>query len=214
MLTNKKRFLIVFCREFLPIEIRERILHENFGGLQEKVQELELSFSPQKERDLCSKLKIDLVHYFDERYPSLLREISDPPLILYMKGDYRDDDRYAVAVVGTRHPNFYGQTQARKISSELAQSGLTIVSGMARGIDQCSHQGALTIPYGRTIAVLGCGLDVDYPKASSKLKEKIIEQGVMMSEYGLGTQPLSRNFPQRNRIIAGLSLATLVIQAA
>ena len=124
-----------------------------------------------------------------------------------------ESDQAALAVVGSRHPNFYGLEQAKRFSRELASHGLTVVSGFAQGVDQSAHEACLEVSYGRTVAVMGCGLDVAYPKESRPLSERIAERGALLSEYPLGTPPLAENFPRRNRIIAGLSVGVLVVQA-
>ncbi len=172
-----------------------------------------LSFNPEKEIELCAQKGIDFLLYSDGEYPALLKEVSDPPLVLYKKGALLENDRNAIAIVGTRHPSFYGRTQAKRFAQELAARGLTIVSGLARGIDQVAHDGALHVSYGRTIAVMGCGLDVIYPKEHEGLFKKIAERGAILSEYPLGTPPLPENFPRRNRILSGLSYATFVVEA-
>jgi DNA processing protein len=170
-------------------------------------------FHAEKEIELCAQQGIDFLLYTDGDYPVSLKEISDPPLLLYKKGSLLEDDRNAIAIVGTRHPSFYGRTQAKRFAQELAARGLTIVSGLARGIDQVAHEGALHVSYGRTIAVMGCGLDVMYPKEHESLFQKIVERGMVLSEYPLGTPPLPENFPRRNRILSGLSYATFVVEA-
>jgi len=170
-------------------------------------------FDPDREIERCSQKGIDFLLYADADYPALLKEVSDPPLVLYKKGALAETDRHAIAVVGTRHPSFYGRTQAKRFSQDLAAKGLTIVSGLARGIDQVAHDAALQVSYGRTIAVMGCGLDIIYPKEHEGLFKRIAERGVILSEYPLGTPPLPENFPRRNRILSGLAYATLVIEA-
>ncbi len=167
----------------------------------------------EQEIELCTQKGIDFFLYSDPDYPVLLKEIADPPLLLYKKGALIENDRNAIAIVGTRHPSFYGRTQARRFAQELAAKGLTIVSGLARGIDQIAHEGALYISHGRTIAVMGCGLDVIYPKEHENLFQRISGRGAILSEYPLGTPPLPENFPRRNRILSGLSYATLVVEA-
>jgi DNA processing protein len=171
------------------------------------------SFDPAKEMDLCRQKSIDFLLFTDSDYPASLKEIPDPPLLLYKKGSLIENDRNAIAIVGTRHPSFYGRTQAKRFSQELAAKGITIVSGLARGIDQIAHDGALQISYGRTIAVLGCGLDIIYPREHEDLYRRITERGAVLSEYPLGTPPLPENFPRRNRILSGLSYATFVVEA-
>jgi len=145
-------------------------------------------------------------------YPSLLREISDPPPVLYVKGTMTEEDAWAVAVVGTRRVSAYGREATRRLTTALARSGITIVSGLARGIDAEAHRAALKAG-GRTIAVLGCGIDRIYPPEHRKLAGEIIAHGALVSDYPMGTKPEGKNFPPRNRIISGLSLGVLVTQA-
>ena len=170
-------------------------------------------FDAEKEIGLCAQKGIDFLLYSDGDYPAILKEIVDPPLLLYKKGTLLENDRNAIAIVGTRHPSFYGRMQTKRFAQDLAARGLTIVSGLARGIDQIAHDGALQVSYGRTIAVMGCGLDVTYPKEHEGLLKQISERGVVLSEYPLGTPPLPENFPRRNRILSGLSYATFVVEA-
>ena len=170
-------------------------------------------FEPAREAALCAEKGIGFLIFSDPEYPARLKEIADPPLLLYKKGALLENDRNAIAIVGTRHPSFYGRTQAKKFAQELASRGLTIVSGLARGIDQVAHDAALQVSYGRTLAVMGCGLDVIYPKEHEGLARRIAERGAVLSEYPLGTPPLPENFPRRNRILSGLSHATFVVEA-
>jgi DNA processing protein len=149
----------------------------------------------------------------DPEYPELLGHISRPPKCLNVLGRMTRSDALAVAVVGARNPTPYGCHMARLIAGGLAASGVTVVSGLARGIDTEAHRAALE-KNGRTIAVLGCGLDIEYPKGSGELKKLIIAKGALISEFEEGTPPLPRNFPSRNRVISGLSLAVVVIQAS
>jgi len=148
----------------------------------------------------------------DEAYPRLLRQINLPPPVLYVRGSYLPADEWAVAVVGTRHIKTYGREVTRYLAGDLARNHLTIVSGLALGIDTEAHRAALDAG-GRTIAVLGSGLDVIYPYENSALARDIVASGALISEYPLGTRPDRGNFPPRNRIISGLSLGTLVTQA-
>lgn len=171
------------------------------------------TFDAAKEMETCEEMGVTILTWWDEKYPACLREIALPPLVLYMKGKILEEDGPALAVVGTRYPSYYGISQTRKFAAELAGAGVTIVSGLARGIDQTAHQAALEVPYGRTLAVLGCGLDVPYPNHRAKFEHTVPERGAFISEYALGTPPLPENFPKRNRIIAGLSLGVLVIEA-
>ena len=196
-----------------PGDILERIGSEGPPAWRESLEKTHQIFNPEREIERAENLGVEIIPFTDSRYPSLLRESSDPPFVLYMKGSLLESDEAAVALVGTRHPSLYGREQARRFSSELARMGLTIISGFARGIDRFAHEAALEVPYGRTVAVLGSGLDVIYPKEHDALFEEIAERGALVSEFALGTPPLAENFPKRNRIIAGLSWGTLVIEA-
>jgi DNA processing protein len=148
----------------------------------------------------------------DDEYPALLREIYAPPPVIYVRGELRPEDEWAVAMVGTRRSTAYGRQAARLLSHDLSRNGVTVVSGLARGIDAESHRAALDAG-GRTIAVLACGLDLIYPPEHRKLAHDIAENGALISDYPLGTRPEARNFPPRNRIISGLSLGTVVVEA-
>ncbi len=166
-----------------------------------------------KEIDEAEKLGIKIFTLFDEEYPEALKEIYDPPPVLYVKGDFLSFDQNSVAVVGSRGASFYGLSCARHFSSRLSSFGLTIVSGMARGIDTVSHRAALDAG-GRTIAVLGSGLNRIYPPENETLFSQISENGAAVSQFALNTPPLARNFPIRNRIISGLSRGVLVVEAS
>jgi DNA processing protein len=146
-------------------------------------------------------------------YPAPLREIAQPPPVLYVRGTWAPGDRRAVAIVGSRSATPYGRGVADRLAFDLAARGLTIVSGLARGIDAAAHRGALRA-HGRTLAVLGSGGDVIYPAEHRKLAEAIAGQGALFSEFPLGTPPLKGNFPQRNRLISGLALGVIVVEAA
>jgi DNA processing protein len=165
----------------------------------------------QRIRDLGA----DILVLDDGVYPTLLREIYDPPIVLYVKGDWSKClDQPCVAIVGSRRCSTYGQNAALMLARDLAQRGVTIVSGFARGIDAAAHRGALEAG-GRTIAVLGTGIDECYPRDHRKLGQDILEQGgAMVSQFPLGTPPVPENFPYRNRIISGLSLGVVVVEAA
>jgi DNA processing protein len=153
-----------------------------------------------------------LLTWQDEDYPPRLREIDTPPPVLYVWGELLEQDRYAAAIVGTRRATSYGKAVTERLASALAQEGLTIVSGLARGIDGIAHRAALQAG-GRTLAVLGSGLDRVYPPEHRKLATSIAKQGAVLSDYPLGTEPEGKNFPPRNRIISGLSLAVIVVEA-
>ena len=158
-------------------------------------------------------LGVELIPITDERYPPLLKEIPDPPLILYALGDTGLMSTPAVAMVGSRSATTYGRRAAHSLAGQLTTHGVTVVSGMALGIDSLAHQGALE-KGGKTVAVLGCGLDVLYPPQNKQLREGIREHGLLLSEYPLGTRPDGYRFPARNRIIAGMSLGVVVVEAA
>ena len=164
-----------------------------------------------KELNKLDKIKAKIITYWDKNYPELLKHIYYPPLIIYTIGDFTDDDKYSLAIVGTRIPTSYGKFQAEKFAKELVEKKITVVSGLARGIDTVAHQSAIK-NNGRTVAVIGSGLDVFYPPENRKLFEKITENGVVISEYKLGAKPDAQNFPKRNRIISGLSLGVLVVE--
>ena len=145
-------------------------------------------------------------------YPEILREIADPPLVLYARGSVATLDLPAIAIVGTRHPSFYGLQMAEGLAGDLAERGIAVASGLARGIDGAAHRGCLASG-GRTLAVLGSGIDVIYPREHRRLAEEIARAGLVLSEYPPGTPPAPRNFPVRNRIISGLALGTVVVEA-
>lgn len=148
----------------------------------------------------------------DEKYPARLKEIYDYPPILYVKGEIIPADEWCLAVVGTRRATVYGKQVTEEIVSDLARNNITIVSGLARGIDTVAHEAALEAG-GRTIAVSACGLDTIYPSENANLAKRIIENGAVISEYPLGTKPKPEYFPRRNRILSGMSLGTLVTEA-
>jgi len=148
----------------------------------------------------------------DPDYPSRLKEIYDYPPVLYVRGSLLPEDEWCLAVVGTRRATAYGRQVTEEIVADLAQSKITIVSGLAKGIDSIAHRSALDVG-GRNIAVFGCGLDIVYPSENAELARRIIKQGALISEYPLGTKPKAENFPRRNRIMSGLSLGVLIIEA-
>jgi DNA processing protein len=166
------------------------------------------------EYDHARELGASVVVPGDLEYPKQLLEIYDPPLALYLKGDAQALDKPGISVVGTRHPTPYGVSMAERLACDLAARGLIIFSGMARGIDTAAHRGALNA-HGCTVAIWGTGIDEVYPKENRKIADQIVDNGgAIVSEFPLGTFPAPQNFPIRNRIISGISLGTLVIEAA
>jgi DNA processing protein len=170
-------------------------------------------FDATSELELAQKLGVWIINIDDDRYPPALKKIYDPPPVLYIKGSLVREDNLAISIVGSRRCSFYGQEQSSRLAHFLSSAGFTVCSGMARGIDTAAHQGALSAG-GRTIAVQGCGLANIFPPENKKLFELIAQSGACLSELPLSYEPLYTNFPSRNRIIAGLSLGTIVVEAA
>jgi len=178
----------------------------------ENIVNLRTRIVPDEEMDNLEKYKVK-VHTCDSpAYPQRLKEIYDYPPVLYIRGDLLREDECCVAVVGTRRATVYGRQVTEEIVTDLARNGITIVSGLARGIDSIAHRAALEAG-ARTMAVFACGLDIVYPAENAKLAREIMEHGALISEYPLGTKPKADNFPRRNRIMSGLSLGVLVIEA-
>ncbi|NLM37410.1 MAG: DNA-protecting protein DprA [Firmicutes bacterium] len=169
--------------------------------------------APAAEGESVQKAGCRVLLACDSAYPVLLKQTSDPPPVLYYKGEFKPSDQLAVAIVGSRRATPRGLNTARELAADLAAQGVTIVSGLARGIDSAAHRGALQVEGGRTIAVLGSGLDQVYPPENAGLMQAIAERGVVCSEFPLGTPPYAANFPARNRVISGLSLAVTVVEA-
>lgn len=165
----------------------------------------------EKEIEQVEKIGANIVTYWDKQYPQQLKNIYYPPLILYVLGNLTKDDFQSISIVGTRKATDYGKTIANKFTTSLVKQNITIVSGMARGIDSIAHKTAIK-QNGRTLAIIGSGLDVIYPPENKNLFHEITKQGAVISEFPLGTKPDAQNFPKRNRIIAGISLGTLVIE--
>lgn len=184
--------------------IGEKIAHK-ISSL--KAQDLE------DELKLAKKLELNILTYEDKDYPENLKNIYDPPIVLYVKGRLRNEDVNSFAIVGSRRASIYGLSSAEKFAAQLAEKGLTVVSGMARGIDTFAHQGAIKAG-GRTIAVMGAGFNHIYPPENKKLCAEIAESGAVISELPINTQPFPQNFPRRNRVISGLALGVLVVEAA
>ncbi len=169
-------------------------------------------FDVEAELELAAKLGVWIINLQDKRYPPVLKRIYDPPPVLYIKGSLVRRDNLAISIVGSRRCSLYAQEQSSRLAHFLSSAGFTVCSGMARGIDTAAHHGALSAE-GRTIAVQGCGLANIYPPENKKLFGLITESGACISELPLQYEPLSENFPPRNRIIAGLSLGTIVVEA-
>lgn len=149
----------------------------------------------------------------DEEYPTLLKTIPDPPLVLYARGHLEPRDLNAVAIVGSRKCSYYGREQAERFGALLGGAGISVLSGGARGIDSAAHRGAMSHDIGRTVAVLGCGINIVYPPENGSLLEQIAQRGAVLSEYPIDTPPAAENFPKRNRIVSGMSRGVLVIEA-
>jgi len=162
--------------------------------------------------EIMESKDIHAVTYHDDVYPSRLKQIYDPPLVVFCRGQLLGSDERAIGIVGSRKATHYGKQMAETISSELCRAGITVVSGFARGIDSVSHRAAID-SNGRTIAVFGCGVDCIYPPENKSMYRDLPEHGVLMSEFPCGTIPDGSNFPRRNRIISGLSLGVVVIEA-
>ena len=182
------------------------------GRVAGEIQAARGKTSPDAEIERLSLAEVSPITWHDPGYPSRLKEIADPPPVLYVKGEILPSDERAVAVVGTRGPTTYGREAAAALTRELSQHGITIVSGLARGVDGIAHRTALEND-GRTIAVLASGLDTVYPREHANLAQQARAQGAVVSEYPLGVKPDPRSFPRRNRLISGISLGTLVIEA-
>lgn len=161
----------------------------------------------------CRQLGVNLIRLGDDHYPDGLREIPDPPQLLYVRGTLSEGDRLGIGIVGSRRCTLYGRQQAERFARELASAGITVISGLARGIDACAHRGAMEAN-GRTLAVLGTGVGHIYPPEHGQLAEEVIAHGALMSEACLRQAPVPGLFPQRNRIISGLSQGVLIVEAA
>jgi DNA processing protein len=164
------------------------------------------------EMEKLERYRVKVLVYEDPLYPSRLKEIYDYPPVLYVRGSLPAEDEPCLAIVGTRRPTIYGRQVTEEIVADLARSKITIISGLARGIDSVAHRAALDAG-GKTIAVFGSGLDIVYPGENAKLAQAIMEHGALVSEYPLGVKPKAENFPLRNRIMSGLSLGVLVVEA-
>lgn len=165
----------------------------------------------QNDLAIAKKLGVQLVPFTSPHFPKLLLQIPDHPVLLYIQGELKPQDQRCIAIVGTRHASIYGSEMAQQFSKDLANHGFTIISGLARGVDTAAHLGALE--KGRTIAVIGSGLANVYPPENQALAQKICQKGALISEFSMSTPPDRQNFPQRNRIVTGMTLATLLIEA-
>ncbi len=176
------------------------------------ITETDIHGKVRSELKLAKELNVSIVTFTDKPYPNNLKQIYDPPPLLYVRGDLQAKDDLAISMVGSRLSSSYGRMITERIAGDVARHGVTIVSGMARGIDSAAHRGALSAG-GRTIAVLGCGVDIVYPPENRRLFEEITAHGAVISEFPMSTPPEGTNFPRRNRIISGLSLGVVVVQA-
>jgi DNA processing protein len=214
-LTERRLFLLL--EHFKnPLTIANACYQELFEIVGQDIAHRILNYkrgeAVERKNEICQKLDIDIIAYNSNKYPAWLKDIALFPPVLFVRGMIKSDDEISIGVVGTRGATVYGKSIAERFAGDFARTGITVVSGMARGIDTMAHIGALKNK-GRTIAVLGCGIDRCYPPENSKLMEEIIENGAVISEFNIGTPPLAHNFPKRNRIVSGLSKAIVAIEA-
>jgi DNA processing protein len=192
-------------KQLLAVEGVNRSVARNI--LQRKDSENEI----RNQLSRINKTNAKIVTFWDKDYPENLKRIYDPPVFLFVRGSLLPEDRYSIAVVGTRNPSVYGKHVAEKLSAQLVENGIPVVSGLARGVDTIVH--SVTVRSGgRTIAVLGSGVDVIYPGENKKLSEQILLSGAIVSEYLMGAKPDAVNFPRRNRIISGMTVGTVVVE--
>ncbi len=185
--------------------LNERLCDE-IAGFQQPVEEIN------KDIKALERIGARVITRWDDRYPHILREIYDPPALLFVRGELDPDNHRAVAIVGTRNPTRYGIDMARSITRDLVRAGVTIVSGLARGIDTACHRAALD-EGGRTVGVLGCGVDKSYPRENKELTDEIARTGAVITEFRPGVPPLATNFYRRNRIVSGLTRGVVVVEA-
>jgi DNA processing protein len=229
--TDELKYWVAFSRIQRVGAVRATRLEEHFGSMARawhaSVNELRASGLDQGtvtsivqarptidldgEMEKLRRAGIKAYCWRDDAYPARLKEIDDRPPVLYVRGELRPEDEWAVAIVGTRRATPYGRQAAEHFAQDLSRQKIAIVSGLARGIDAIAHRAALSAG-GRTIAVLACGLDLVYPPEHAKLAQEIAQQGAIVSDYPLGTQPRSEYFPRRNRILSGMSLGVLVVE--
>ncbi len=172
-----------------------------------------IQYPIERELELIREYACQIVTLYDDAYPQCLKAIDTPPLVLYIRGELTPEDSLSISMVGSRDAKDYGRKASYRLSYQLAQRGLTVVSGLARGIDTSAHRGALEAG-GRTIAVMGNGLSFIYPATNTDLAEKITSSGALISEFPMETKPKPKNFPRRNRVISGLTLGTVVVEAS
>jgi DNA processing protein len=202
---SAEKILLARTDQLAAIDGVPRALAENIARWQEFAD-------PTAELEKATDLGAHVITAEDDEYPSALREIHDPPIVLYVRGHLTERDRNAVAVVGSRKATHYATESAKKLSFQMAYAGLTVASGLARGIDTAAHQGALAAK-GRTIAVIGSGLGELYPPENAELADRIAASGAVISEFPIDTKPDRQTFPIRNRIVTGLSFGVLVVEA-
>lgn len=188
----------------------DNILSEVILSAEMRFDEYEEEFNEIMER--CEKGNIKVVTISDDEYPQNLKKIYDSPIILYYRGNLSGRDKYSIGIVGTRIPSEYGRASCTTIAKELSESGIPLISGMAKGIDSIAHRTALTNG-NLTYAILGSGADVVYPPENKRLYEEIVESGAVISEYEPGTKPDKGNFPKRNRIVSGISLGCVIVES-
>ena len=230
--SNELKYWVAFNRIPRIGRVRFKLMEERFGSLQnawragltelraaglddktaQQVATRKLAIDPDVEFQRLADLGVRAITWHDGDYPRRLNEIFDVPPVLYVRGELLPQDERSVAVVGTRKPTAYGREAAYQMAHDLARSGVTVVSGLARGIDAIVHRAALEAG-GRTIAVMGSGQDVMYPREHAKLAGEIAQAGSVITEHGLGVRPDAQNFPRRNRIMSGMTLGTVVVEA-
>ena len=182
-------------------------------AMQDILRRKPVQYPIERELELIQEYGCQVLTLYDTEYPALLKEIDTPPIVIYIRGELTSEDSLSLALVGSRDAKDYGRKASYRLSYQLAQRGLTIVSGLAKGIDTAAHRGALESG-GRTLAVMGSGLSFVYPAANTDLAEKITASGALISEFPMETTPKPNNFPRRNRIISGLTLGTVVVEAS
>jgi len=217
MILSLNRFHLLLENFSSPEEIWQAPLEKlkgipGFAQVAQKFCENRAKADIEKELEEIAKRGLQVITLADEGYPRLLRSLVDPPPVLYLKGKYMEKDELAISIVGTRRPTNYGRMTAERLAKELGELGFTIISGMALGIDTAAHRGALSAG-ARTIAVLGSGFGDIYPRENLKLMEEIAKAGCVLTEFSIEIHPDKWTFPQRNRIISGLSRGTIIVEA-